>query len=370
MQHLAVSQGRSRRVTVTRPRAHRPDNRRFPSSQSTLAYKRICTQIYLAGCTTGSGGADSWVTRQLADSVVCVTSDPAAERASAILLTHFGRDVALGRLEHGESNDVWTAGDIVLRVAKQPGSSDLLAEADTADRLDPAVGYPTVLGRGRHNGYEWMAIQRLPGQNLAAVWPTLSTHERGRAISDLWARLGAVHHTDTRALQHLAPTPFYQLDHDAAIQDLRDLNVLDLDTYTTLRQLLHDGFDAIADQAKVLNHTDAGPGNAVWDGAHAIPIDFEFATLGPADLDIENLARTLTHITPDGLDRLKPLVHDQLATPGGMLRLRTYAVLRDTWAVSKWIANAPQRRNIDQWGPVRNLRAHARGSSWTSKLLL
>lgn len=214
-----------------------------------------------------------------------------------------------------------------------------------------------------------MAIQRLPGHNLAAVWPTLSTHERERAISDLLARLGAVHHTDTRTLQHLAPTPFYRLDHDVAVQGLRDLHVLDEDTYEALRELLDDGFDAIADQPTVLIHTDAGPGNAVWDGEHAIPIDFEFATLGPADLDIENLARTLTHLAPDGLALLNPLVHDQLAIPGGMPRLRTYAVLRDTWAVSKWIANAPQRRNIDQWGPVRNLQAHARGSSWTSKLL-
>jgi len=215
------------------------------------------------------------------------------------MLTHLGQDLPLRRLEQGESNDVWTAGEIVLRVARKPGSSDLLAEAETADRLDPAVGYPAVLGRGRHDGHEWMAMQRLPGHNLAAVWPTMSWNERRRAIMDLWTRLTSVHSTDTRGLQPLAPTPFYCLDHVAAVRDLHDLNVLDESTYRTLQRVLRDGFDTIADQPTVLNHTDAGPGNAVWDGEHAIPIDFEFASLGPADLDIENLARSLTQLTPD-----------------------------------------------------------------------
>ena len=304
-----------------------------------------------------------------ADRVVGVSSDAAADRAATILMTHFGRTTALGRLEHGESNDVWTADDIVVRVAKKPGSSDLLTEADTASRLDPAVGYPTVLGAGRYDGHEWMAMRRLAGQNLAAAWPTMPGAERRRAITDLWTRLSAVHRTDTRGLHDLAASPFYRFDRDAAVRHLHSLGVLDEDTAGTLQRILADGFDAITGQPVVLNHTDAGPGNTVWDGEHAIPIDFEFASLAPADLDIENLARSLAHLTPDALDLLTPLVHDQVAAPGGALRLRAYAVLRDTWAVSKWIAHAPERRNIHQWGPVRNLRAHADRTSWVSHLL-
>jgi hypothetical protein len=74
--------------------------------------------------------------------VIDTRGDSASERASVILLGHFHSYMAPRRLEHGESNDVWTADEIVLRVAKQPGSSDLLAEADTAGRLDP--GGPSV----------------------------------------------------------------------------------------------------------------------------------------------------------------------------------------------------------------------------------
>jgi aminoglycoside phosphotransferase len=299
-----------------------------------------------------------------------IPSDPAAERASAILVNDLGRDEELRPLEHGESNDVWAAGQIVLRVATAPGSSDLLVEADTVSQLDSGVGYPTVLGQGRHDDHEWMALERLPGDNLAVMWPTMSPNARRRAISDLWIRLTSAHRTDTRSLQHLRTTPFYRLDHDAAVQDLLDLEVVDERTSRSLQRLLRDGFDAMADQPMVLTHTDAGPGpgNTVWDGKHAIPIDFEFATLGPSDLDIENLGQSLSQLSPNGLDLLKPLIRDQLTKPGGLSRLRAYAVLRDTWAVAKWVANAPERRNIEHWGPVRNLHAHANRSSWPSHL--
>jgi len=220
-------------------------------------------------------------------------SEDAVGRATLIARSCLGRDVAVERVEHGESNDVWFAGNIVLRVAAQPGSSDLLSEAGLVARLDPSVGYPTVVGSGIHDGHEWMATTRLPGNNLGAAWPALGFGERAAAIADLWARLTAVHASTIDGLRDHAATPFYQLDHDAAVHELHELRVLDPATLHSLEEILHDGFDAIAGQPLALVHTDAGPGNTVWDGRHAVPVDFEFACLGPSDLDIDNVARNL-----------------------------------------------------------------------------
>jgi len=211
-----------------------------------------------------------------------------------------------------------------------------------------------------------MATTRLPGDNLAAVWHRLGSIEREAAIANLWTRLTAVHASDIDGLKDHAATPFYQLDHDTAVHELHELRVLDPTTLHTLEEILHNGFDAITDQPIALVHTDAGPGNTVWDGRHGIPVDFEFACLAPSDLDIDNVARNLAHDAIDQLEPFKLLVRDHLAAPGAAARLRAYAVLRDSWAVSKWIAHAPQRRNIDDWEPVRELRAHADGTSWTS----
>lgn len=230
-------------------------------------------------------------------------SEDAVGRATLIARSCLGRDDAVERVEHGESNDVWFAGDIVLRVAAEPGNSDLRSEARLVARLDRSVGYPAVLGSGIHDGHEWMATRRLPGHNLAAVWHRLGFDDRAAAIADLWTRLTAVHATDIDGLNDHAATPFYQLDHDTAVHELHELRVFDPATLHSLEEILNDGFDAIARQPIALAHTDAGPGNTVWDGRRAIPVDFEFACLAPSDLDIDNVARSLAHDAVDQLER-------------------------------------------------------------------
>lgn len=296
-------------------------------------------------------------------------SEDAVGRATVIARSCLGRDVSVQRVEQGESNDVWFAGHIVVRVARQPGSSDLLSEVGLVARLDPAVGYPEVVGSGIHDGHEWMATARLPGHNLAALWPRLGFAGRAAAMADLWTRLTAVHATNIEGLRDHDATPFYQLDHETAVHELRELSVLDPATLHAVEEILRGGFDAIAGQPLALVHTDASPGNTVWDGRRAIPIDFEFACLAPSDLDIDNVARALAHTSVDQLEPFRRRIRAHLAAQGSTARLRAYAVLRDSWAVSKWIANAPERHNIDDWEPVQQLRAHAAGTSWTSAFL-
>jgi len=110
-------------------------------------------------------------------------------------------------------------------------------------------------------------------------------------------------------------------------------------------------------------------GSGVWDGRHAIPVDFEFATLALDDLDVENLARSITALSPDLLRVIAGCLTHRLRTPGATERIRAYAVLRETWALHKWIANWPERRNIHAWEPTRRLRAIADGTSWVTPLL-
>ena len=76
-------------------------------------------------------------------------------------------------LRHGDgwSNCAWLYPDVVIRVASRAGPGTLHQEAALAPRLPPEVGYPRLLGHGVIDGHEWMAQVRLPGDNLAAVWP-------------------------------------------------------------------------------------------------------------------------------------------------------------------------------------------------------
>jgi scyllo-inosamine 4-kinase len=273
------------------------------------------------------------------------------------------------RVELGESNHVWFVGDMVLRMSARPGGSNLLTEVQVVGALPAGVGYPSVVDCGIEDGYEWMATKRLPGQNLGASWKRLDGAQRRVAMTDLCRRVRAIGGADLDDLPSLAPTPLYALQQSQANEDLATCaDVFDAATARQLRAILDEGFDAMNLVTTGLVHSDTGPHNAVWDGRSAIPVDFEFATIGPADLDIDGLARstidrdgTLLYVVAECLGEL-------LHAPGAEERIRAYAVLRDLWGLGKWIANAPERRNIATWRPTLNLQAHANRSSWVSTL--
>jgi hypothetical protein len=294
----------------------------------------------------------------------------AIDRATRVSSRHLGWAGGVIPVQLGESNDVWFAGPAALKMAKTPGRSNLLVEARVVAALPATVGYPEVLGSGVEEDHEWMATARLAGDNLGACWPRLDAAERERAVIDLCLRVDAIGSTPLDGLPNLDPSPFYRLDRLQAATDLDQIGAgLDTVTIRALHAILDEGLVAMTGTPYVLAHSDAGPGNAVWDGRQAIPVDFEFATLAPEDLDIENLARSITTLSPTFLPVVARSMVHRLHTPGAAERIRAYAVLRDTWALRGWIANWPERRNIHDWEPTRRLRSIADGTSWVTTLL-
>lgn len=147
-----------------------------------------------------------------------------------------------------------------------------------------------------------------------------------------------------------------------------------------LAEMLDRMFRAIPAAPVVVCHTDAGPHNTVWDGAAAVPIDFEFACPAPADLDLEHVLRTVT--SQAGLESAPALVElaaDLLVRPLVRTRLWGYAVLRDLWGLHSWLRGALAGSDPRQWGapaedmhtwePWLNLHAHAAGTSWLAELI-
>jgi hypothetical protein len=207
-----------------------------------------------------------------------VAPKPANARAAAVAWRVNGT-VPLVRVDQGQSNDVWFAGDIVIRMSRRPGGTSLLSEARVVTALPSAVGHPPVLASGIEDAHDWMATARLPGRNLGECWQDLAQPDQERAITDLFQRVMAVHAADLSALPALDPSPFYALDPQRAHRDLQALaEVLDQKALSWLHEFLDAGFDAMTGIPRVLVYTDAGAHNAVWDGHRAIPVDFEFAT--------------------------------------------------------------------------------------------
>ncbi len=301
------------------------------------------------------------------------------------VLSRFGADIDQARRPtHNASNEVWITDEVVLRLSRGADGS-LRREALLAGILPAEVGYPAVGGHGMSGGLEWVVTERLPGANLGEAWSGLELDARTRAVEDLWTRLRAVHRTNVvgaRALGCVA-SPFYALDENEAAELLTWLTTegaVDPGLGRQVGTVLDELFGALRGVPSALAHTDAGPHNTVWSGTCAVPVDFEFACVASADLDLEHLLRTLSwQEGPDLTGHLVDQAADLLAEPGARHRLQGYAVLRDLWGVRCWLGAAragwdfdtwnADAEDLDTWAPMLHLRAHVNGTSWLAKVL-
>ena len=307
---------------------------------------------------------DAWRLRYHPDAL------PLAER----ILARFGSTlVEATHPADGQSNSVWLTSTVVLRMGLDHDGS-LQREAALAALLPAEVGYPAVLDWGVDQGWEWIVATRLPGADLSATWTTLDDADRCRVVVDLWTRLRALQRTDSVHARQLGctSTPFYALDAGRAAQQLRvcrAAGALDTTLVDAIEGRLAAMHAALPQVPQALAHTDVHPGNTVWDGQHAIPIDFEFACVGPSDLDVECIFRGFAAKPNSSITRdLAALTHDALARPGACDRIVGYAVLRDTWALTKWLSTGTDHADLETWAPVLNLRAHVHGTSWVAQL--
>lgn len=310
--------------------------------------------------------------------------DPAAALAYRLLATYGSNPEQTSRPEHGWANEVWLGETAAVRI-KRGVDGGLAREVSLAAMLPPDVGYPKVLGLGVAEGMEWMVTERLPGENLKGAWPKLDAATRVKAATDLWTRLAAAHRTDVAAARTIGctATPFYAVHEGDARQLLGWLlqnGAIEPQLHGQLGDTLDRMFRAIPGVPFVLNHTDAGPHNTVWDGTNAVPIDFEAAAVAPADLDLECVLRTLAGAgEPNPAPALLEHAGDLLARPGAESRLWGYAVLRDMWGLRGWLRHARAGGNLEEWGalphdlhtwePWLHLHGHATRTSWLADVL-
>lgn len=281
------------------------------------------------------------------------------------------------RIDRGESNRVWVTDDLVLRLSSFPESKHLIRESKLAELLPAQVGYPRVLGSGTEDSLEWIVTELIPGEQLEAKWPMLNDTARVRAVESLWMRLEWVKQTNVARAQAIGctHTPFYALNEKGAAGQLRELSdkgFVDAQMHRDINRILERLFAAIGDVPVALNHTDAGLHNTIWNDPAAIPIDFEFACVGPIDLDLEMLLRQLLESAPTIVSiKLVEFAQQHLERPGSRHRLIGYAVLRDVWGLLLWHHYAdsfgPDRNwpplDVELWDPLLRLRAHAQGKS-------
>ena len=205
----------------------------------------------------------------------------------------------------GAANEVWYAGDYVVRISSHPGTRRLEHEATVARLLPPGVRYPGIVSYGRAEFGEWLVMRNVPGQVLARAWAGMREGERRDAVYQLAGALREVHQIKVGANNEaLDRPPFLEPDSLECPHQLplaRLLRVLERADVAVRRQgRARPGRAPRAHQRRVTQRTRAREPRArrpalreraVRQGRDRALLDFEFARAGPPDLDLEIILR-------------------------------------------------------------------------------
>lgn len=210
----------------------------------------------------------------------------------------------------GNSNDAWLFDDEVLRVCWRADRGRLLREAALLYELPATVPHAEVISSGSSENVSWVRSPRLPGKPLEDLLPELSIAETRalfRQFAGIWKALHdwkpsadlARTLSERPRLDLQIPESAWQSDlvplpigRIAAIVDVAsrvphvDGALIKAASERIHSLALHDPFTDDAKHASVI-HGDATVGNILVEGGRITGlIDFEYARMGPRDLEL------------------------------------------------------------------------------------
>jgi len=302
------------------------------------------------------------------------------ERVAAIandVLRAHGAGFTAARRAGGYTNATWIGSGVVVRVAVNAGSSDLLREVRLVSVLPAEVGYPEVIDAGVTDGHEWVVARQVPGSSLSEAWPTMDWTQRVTAVRQLWELAEAVHATDVVAAAPHArsSSPFYAGSRDEAAESLSRLAAAELLSEAQIGELLgalDEFWGALPSARRVLVHGDLSPVNALWNGTRVVSLlDFEFAVIAPVELDLNELVKVGyapqrgDTVVSTGKEALREAVMQIVAASASGRSWRElligYSVLLESWLAENEMTASDGVSPAADWESIRLLTALAAG---------
>jgi aminoglycoside phosphotransferase (APT) family kinase protein len=208
----------------------------------------------------------------------------------------------------GSTNEVWRAGDLVVRVGFVEGATRLQREAALSRHLPWDVRYPPVFASGTESFGEWIIVRNRPGAPLSEAWHELDRAGRRRAVHELGHAIKALHQTE---LGHgldeslaFDPNSLDDLPHQlpvsklfALIDEARTHPWADQGLLSEVEAKIAQCSDAFGSELPSgLVHGDLHFENAlVRNGSLVSLLDFEWCRPGHKEIDLDVLARFCAH---------------------------------------------------------------------------
>jgi len=283
-----------------------------------------------------------------------------------------------------DSNDAWKIGGLVLRICWRGDRARLQREALVLEHLPDEVPHVRLADAGVIDDLSWTLTHWVPGTMLSHGWADRDRAERRTAAEQLGHALRALHAWEPSpevraALAARSAQPdtsdvigadLNPLPVDRALRLVEPAMHLDhVDSHLVTRlgeqieRLRHlDPLTAPTSGAVV--HGDAHLNNVIWNGSRvAALLDFEWARLGPPDLELQPLLNSDGEVVRSLIDAYPAIVaHDQVVD-----RLWLYdlgATLRDLI-----IKPVSPDGILPSWHPLRRLPMILRGPDYIEVLL-
>jgi scyllo-inosamine 4-kinase len=292
--------------------------------------------------------------------------DPAraafVRRLAAEVAARHGADLTRTRRALGYSNATWVGDGVAVRITHTP--IDMAAEVALIRALPREVGHPRILGVGTIDGHDWIVTEEVRGQNLYEAWPTMTPAERRRAIRQLWERVQVVHDVtpSLRSLvgSHAGFIPATSDEATAAAARAGAAVELSDVQRSRFHELIEGYYRAAPLVEHVVNHGDVALMNALWDGDVLALLDFEFALLGPAEIDLCRLVSDLVSegdasLDPDAGAAALNIAARHLDPVNGRALLHGAAVLDQLRDLAIWLARGRTEERFEDWRPYRML---------------
>ena len=291
------------------------------------------------------------------------------QRVAEEVLGKHGADFGGAERGRGWTNATWLTDELVVRVAATPGSGDLLREEGLVRLLPEEVGCPAIVDSGVMLGHEWVLTERVPGESLDEVWPSLGSAARARAAEQMWERARHIHRVDLAAAAPHARdrSPFFPesaAEAEAGLERIVAAGALTATEAKGLGRVLDRFWGALPEAPRALNHGDFCTPNTLWHNGNVVALlDFEFAVVAPIAIDLNELVKMA--FGPGGADEpLRDVVcrvaAAELDAAGGPDVLVGYSIMLEMWMLENAL-NDEEPDEDDRANATAMLTAFAEG---------
>lgn len=208
----------------------------------------------------------------------------------------------------GSTNEVWRAGEFIIRVGIVPGANRLRREAELVNYLPWGINYPAIVASGEESFGEWLIVRRQSGVALSEAWGPADRATRRRMVHQLARSVKEIHETtlttDQLAKLQYDPTTAESVPHVfpperlvSMLESALELPWIDFGLVAALIEKTQSVSYAFEQHYKYgLVHGDLHFENAlVVDGKVSSVLDFEWCRPAPAEADLDVLARFCEH---------------------------------------------------------------------------